>query len=154
ATPAGGGPDRAALVAAEGGIDLLCRHQRGAAARRAAGAVFRVVRIADRSGRTGVAAGREAQILARRLAGDGAAGVEHAGDDGGVDFGHIALERARAVHHRHAGHADVVLDRHRLAGKHALAAAGDVRLPVPGVVPVLLADRAIAGRARVLDRKL
>ena len=38
-----------------------------------------------------MAAGREAKILARGLAGDDAACVEHPGDDRSVDLGYVAL---------------------------------------------------------------
>ena len=49
-----------------------------------------------------MARAREAEILGARLAGDGGAGVEQAGDDGRVDIGNEALEHPAAVHHRHA----------------------------------------------------
>ena len=39
----------------------------------------------------------------------GIAGIEDALYDRGVDFRHIAFERRRAVHHRHAGQHDIVL---------------------------------------------
>ena len=45
----------------------------------------------DQSRRIGVAAARQAEILAMRLADDGAAGVENASDDRRVDVGNIAL---------------------------------------------------------------
>ena len=55
------------------------------------------------------------KYLAVRLAYDGAAGIENARDDGGVDVGNVALERRGAVHHRHAGQAHVVLEHDTLA---------------------------------------
>ena len=105
--------------------DLARGDHRGAARRRAAGRVAHLVRVVHRPGRAGVAAAGEAEILADGLADDGAAGVEDAGDDGGVDVGHVALERRGAVHHRHAGEADVVLERHLLA----LELAGGPTIP-------------------------
>ena len=88
-----------------------------------------------------------------RLALDGRAGIEQAGDDGRVDVGHIAFERRGAVHHRHAGDADIVLHRDRLALELARRRALDVGLHVPGVERVLLGARPIAGRARIFDHR-
>ena len=90
-----------------------------AARRRAAGRIAHLVWIMHRAGRAGMAAAGETKILAMRFADDGAAGVEDAGDDGGVGVGDIAFERRGAVHHRHAGEADIVLERDRLAGELA-----------------------------------
>ena len=124
-----------------------------AARRRAAGRIAHLVRIVDRTGGAGVAAAGEAEIFAMDLADDGAAGVEHAGDDGRIDIGDIAFERRGAVHHRHAGEADIVLERDRLAGELAARRALDLGLDVPGVVFVLLAFGAIARRARIFHRR-
>ena len=87
------------------------------------------------------------------LADDGAAGIEDAGDDGGIGIGHVAFERRGAVHHGNAGQADIVLHRDGLAGKLAAGRALDLGLDVPGVVFVLLAFRAIARRTRILHRR-
>ena len=154
AAPGRRGADRPALVTAERHGHFASSHQRRTAAGRAAGRVFRVVRIANGTGRAGVAAGRETKIFARRLAGDYPAGVEYAGDDRGVDFGNVAFEYARAVHHRHAGDTDVVFDRDPLARQDPALGADDVRLPVPGVVRVLLGRRPIARLARIFYRQL
>ena len=67
-----------------------------------------------------------AQILTRGLAGDVAARVEDPGHDRRVDLRHIAFQNPRTVHHRHARHANIVLDRHRLARKRALDGALDI----------------------------
>ena len=96
-------PDRAALVAADREVDLAGRDQRCAARRRTARRVACAVRVVHRPGGAGVRSAREAEVLADRLADDRGAGVEQARDDGGVDVGHVTLERRGAVHHRHAG---------------------------------------------------
>ena len=103
----------------------------------------------DRTGRVGMAAAGKAEILAMRLADDGAAGVEDARDDGGIGIGHVAFERRGAVHHGNAGQADIVLERDRLAGELAARRALDRRLDVPGVVLVLVALGTVAGRSRI-----
>jgi hypothetical protein len=96
-----------------------------------------------------MAAAGQAEILAMRLADDGAAGIKDAGHDGGVDVRHVALERRRTVHHRHAGQHDVVLQHDGLALELAARGAFDRGLDVPGIVLVLVAGRAIARRARI-----
>src|ERR1041384_3950647 len=106
-------------------------------------------RVVHRQRLAGVAAARQAEALADRLADDLAAGVEDAGDQGRVDVGHIAFERRRAVHHRQAGDADIVLDDDRLAGQRAARLALDRGLPGPGVEPVLVMARAIAAGPRI-----
>ena len=73
----------------------------------------------------------EAQVLAHRLAGDGGAGGEQSGDHRGVPGRDEALQRLRAVHHRHPGHHGVVLDRHRAAGQRTVSALGDLGPDVP-----------------------
>ncbi|MEI6719089.1 MAG: hypothetical protein WCL41_11680, partial [Betaproteobacteria bacterium] len=55
------------------------------------------------------AAGMAATTAVLESAGDLAALVENARDDGGVDIGHRAVEESGANHHRHAGEADIVL---------------------------------------------
>src|SRR4029453_13515489 len=98
----------------------------------------------------GVAAAREAEVLAVHLARDGAARVQDAGDDRGVHVGAIAPGGGGAVHHRHAGQTHVFLQRDLLARELAGGRAADLRLVVPGVVLVLLALGAMAARAGVL----
>src|SRR5262249_8597709 len=142
--------DRAALVAADGHVDLARRHHGRAARRGAARRVAGPARVLHGAGRAGGAAAREAEVLAVHLAGDGAARVEDAGDDGGVDVGDVALQRGRAVHHGDAGQADVVLQRDPLAPELARRRPLHLALVVPGVVLVLRAFRPMAGRARVL----
>ena len=85
------------------------------------------------------------------LAGDLAAGVEDAGDDGGIDIGHVTLERRGAVHHRHPGEADVVLEHDPLARELAAGGAGDGRLHIPGVQRVLVGIGAMTRGARIGD---
>src|SRR5262249_57868252 len=116
----------------------------GAAGGRAAGRVPRVARVGGGAGGAGVAAAREAEVLAVRLADDGAARVEDARHDGGVDVGDISLEGRGAVHHRHAGQAHVVLEGDLLARELPRRRALHFRLVVPGVVLVLLALRPMA----------
>src|SRR5260221_1537267 len=106
------------------------------------------MRIADHAAGTGVAGAGKTQILAGRLAGDGAACVQDARHHGGIEFRYIAFEQHRAVHHRHAGDADVVLDRDLLAAQKAFGAGFDIRLPVPGAVRIFRLRRPVTGRAR------
>src|SRR6202035_3283039 len=68
---------------------------------------------------------------------------------GGIGIGDVALQRRGAVHHGNAGETDVVLDGNGLAGQFAARRALDRGLDVPGVVFVLLAFRAVAGRPRI-----
>ena len=146
--------DRAGLVAADRHRHLAGRDQRGAARRRAAGGVAVLARILHRAGRAGVAAAGHAVVFAHRLAGDLAAGVEDARDDGGVDVRHRAVEEVRADHHRHAGEADVVLQRHAAAGKLAAWLALDRGLHVPGAELVLVGARPPSAVARIFHRRL
>src|SRR3546814_9390657 len=62
--------DRAALVAADGHLDLAGTDQRAAARRRAAGRIAHLPRIMHRTGGVGMAAARQAEIFAMRLAHD------------------------------------------------------------------------------------
>src|SRR6185436_15289814 len=135
--------DGAALVAPDGHLHLARRHDGRAPRRGAAGGVAHLARVVHGPGRARVAAAREAEVLAVHLAEDGAAGVEDARHDGGVDVGDVALQRGGAVHHGHAGQADVVLERDALALQLAGGRALDLALVVPGVVLVVLALRAI-----------
>src|SRR5215472_18384851 len=122
---------------------------RGGAASRIAGAM----RVVYRTGGTGVAAAREAEIFAHRLAGDRAAGVENARRDGGVDIRDIAFHWRGAVHHRHAGEADIVFERDPLAFEPAGKGALDLGLDVPGAVTVFLRRGAAARQPRIGDRR-
>src|SRR3954451_24508236 len=106
-----------------------------------------------RPGGAGMAGAGETEIFTMRLADDGAAGIENARHDGGVDIGRVALQRGSAVHHGHAGDADIVLDRDLLAGELAAWRPLDLGLDVPGVVFVLLAFGTIAGCPRILYRR-
>jgi len=101
-----------------------------------------------------VAATRKAKAFAIRLARDFTARVEDARDHRRVDVGHVALEHRSAVHHRHAGDADVVLDRDPLAAQRPARGALDRGLVVPRVQRVLVALGTVARRARVFDRRL
>src|SRR5258708_5626448 len=107
----------------------------------------------DGTGRAGVATPGEAEIFAVHFAEDGAAGVEDAGDDGGVGVGDVAFQRRGTVHHRYAGEADIVLQRNGLAGELAAGRAFDRGLDVPGVIFVLLTFGAITGRPRIFHRR-
>ena len=141
--------DRAALVAADRHLDFAGAHERRAAARRTPRRIADLVRVVHRPRRRRVAAAREAKVLAVRLADDGAAGVEDARDHRRIDVGHITFERRRAVHHRHAGQTDVVLQHDALAGQRAIGRALHLRLDVPRTERVLAGARPRAGRARV-----
>ena len=145
--------DRAALVAADGHVGLAEGDEDGAARRGAPGRVVPLVRVVHRPRGIGVAAARQAEVLAVRLAEDGAAGVEDPGHDGGVHLGHVALEGGGAVHHGHAGQHDVVLQHDRLSLQLPRGRALDRALVVPGVVLVLLGTRPVTRRARVGHRR-
>ena len=146
--------DRAGLIAADRHRHFAGRDQRRAARRRAAGGVAVLSRILHRAGRARVAAAGHAVVFAHRLAGDLAALVEDAVDDGGVDVGHRALEEGSADHHRHAGEADVVLQRDAAAGELAAGLALDRGLHVPGAELVLVGRRPPAAVARIFHRGL
>ena len=146
--------NRPTLITADRHVDLAARNQRRAAGRGTAGGVFGIVRVAHGAGIVGVAAAREAQVLAYRFTDDLGAGVEQTGDHRRVDVGHVALEYRSAVHHRHAGDADVVLDRDGAAFEPAAARAADGALVIPGAERVLGRFRAITWRARILHRRL
>ena len=148
AAPARRRADRAALVAAERHRHFAGSHQRSTSARRSAGAMGRVMRVADDAARTRMACAGETEILAGGLAGDSAAGIEDSRHHRGVELGHITFEQRGAVHHGNAGHADVVLDRDFLAAQQAIAAGLDVRLPVPGAIGIFGRRRPIARRPR------
>ena len=101
--------------------------------------------------RAGVTAARQTKAFAMRLALDRRAGIQEARNDRRVDVGNIAFEGRGAIHHRHAGDADIVLDGDRLALELALRRALNVSLHVPGVERIFLGARPIPGRARIFD---
>src|ERR1700734_2377774 len=86
-----------------------------------------------------------------RLALDRCAGVQETRNDCGVDVGDIAFESRGAVHHWHAGDADIVLDGDRFAFELAARRALNVSLYVPGVERILLGARPIPGGAWIFD---
>ena len=81
---------------------------------------------------------KKTKILAMRLADDGAAGIENAGHDRGVDIRHIAFERGGAVHHRHAGKTNIILEHNALARQRTVRGAAHFRLHRPGVERILV----------------
>src|SRR3984957_6255956 len=105
----------------------------------------------DVSQRARVAAAGKAETFAMRLALDDRASVEETRDDRGVDVGNIAFERGGAVHHRHAGDADIVFDGDRLALELAFRRALNIGLHVPGVERILLRTWPISRCARIFD---
>src|SRR5579871_3473723 len=107
------------------------------------------VRVVHRAKRAGVTAARQTEAFAMRLALDRRPRVEEARDDRSVDVRYVAFQGRRAVHHRHPGDADVVLDRDRLALELAFRRALDVGLYVPGVERIFFRARSIAWRARI-----
>src|SRR5215217_7313239 len=100
-----------------------------------------------------MAAARKTKILAHRLAHDLATRVQDAGNYGGVELRRVPLYRGRTVHHRDAGHADVVLHGDALAREGPRIRPLDRALPVPGVQGVLLGLGPVTARAWVLDRR-
>src|SRR5262249_43365689 len=118
-----------------------------------AGGIAGLAWIVHWSGRAGVAAAGDAVVLADRLAGNLAAGVENALDHGRIDVGDVSFENAGADHHRHAGEADIVLERHPAAGKLAARTPLDRRLHVPGAVAIFLRARTVGGCARIFHRR-
>ena len=100
--------------------------------------------------RIGVAAARETEKLAMRLADDRAAGIENARDDGCIDVGRIAFKRRCAVHHRYAGKTDIVLQRDALAFERARGGAAHLAFHIPGIERVFVRTGLIARRARIL----
>src|SRR5262249_61409673 len=131
---------------------LAARDGHGRAGGRAPGRVTGLARIVHGAGGAGVAPAGKAKVLAVSLADDRATGIEDARDDRGIDVGDVAHERRSAVHHRHTGQADVVLERDRLPGELAARHAFHGRLHVPRVVAVFGALRPVARRAWILHR--
>ena len=162
AAPRTGDAHRTALVPAHRQVGFAHGNQGRASGRRAAGRSVPIPRVPDRAGHRRVTPAREAQVLAHRLAGDRRAGREQPGHHGRVPAGHEALQGARAVHHRHAGDLDVVLDRDPAPGQRPVGPLGDLGPHVPGAqrVParVRLLPRPVSGwlrrrlRVQLLDR--
>ena len=151
-------PDRSALVAAEGQVDLTGGEQRAASARRSARFPCGVPWVAHRPAGRGEAGSRAAQILADGFAGDRCPGGKQPLHDGGVPAGDETLHRAGSVHHRNPGDRDVVLDRHRPAGERPLSAGADLGGDIPGAQRVVArlgepvgAFRGLGARERVVE---
>jgi len=106
--------DRAALVAADARPALARGDEARGARAGAAAAVAVGVGVVHGARDGGVADGAEAVVLAGGLARDGAAGVEDARDEDGVDAGRPG-EGAGAVGAGDAGEGDVVLEGDGLA---------------------------------------
>ena len=156
AAPRRGQADRAALVAAEGEVGLAGDEDRRAAVRRRPAHERGVVRVRRLRVRiAGHAAAVEAERRDGGLADDLGARVEQARHDGGVLARDVALHDRRAVEHREARHADVVLHADAPAGERAVGGARDRALPRPPVGWVLGARRPVAEiDARVLHRQV
>src|SRR6185437_4200310 len=84
---------------------------------------------------------------------DSPSGIEDALHNGRIDIGNITFERRGTIHHWHTGEHDVVLQHHGLTLKSSAGGAFDHTLDVPGIVPVLLALRTVAWRARIIHRR-
>ena len=139
----GGNADGAALVAAEGDVDLARGHGRARTRRRSAGHVLAVVRIEGPAviadGPTGAEAAT--QPIHHVLADDGAARLQDAGDHGGVEVGNEAVEGKGAEAHRHSGDRDMVLEADRLILQQTFGSALDAALPHPGIEGVFVWTR-------------
>ena len=148
-----GDADRAALIASDRHVHETASDERSGAGGRAAGGVARLVRVLHRPRGTGVAASRQAEVLAVRLADDGRPSIEQARDDGRVHVGGVALQSGGAVHHRHPGEAYVVLQRDRASVQRSAGRAAHLGSDVPGVQRVLVGRDAVAGGAWVEYRR-
>src|SRR5690606_41203127 len=104
--------DPTALVAADRHLDLARADQRARAGRRTARGVPHLVWVVHRAGGVRVAAARQAEILAMRLADDGAAGVENARVDRGVEGLPVAFQILSDVLHPSASNASTVIHTH------------------------------------------
>ena len=107
------------------------------------------VRVVHGAGCRGMRPAAQAEALARRLAHDRHAGVEHALHDGRVDVGDEALEVTRAVCERDAREADVVLQDESAAVQQPRWRALDARHSGPCVQRVASVRRGCDGPARV-----
>ena len=95
----------------------------------------------------GLAGAGESEIVHVELADDDRAGIQQALDHDRVHVGHVVLEQARAVGHRHAREPDVVLEADGPAGKPAGRPPDHPAAADEGVVRVLLGRQAPAGVA-------
>ena len=93
----------------------------------------------------------QAIVLADGFAENHPTGVEHARNDSSVLIGNEVGVDGRAVHHRHSGDADIVLDGDAFAFELAAAGALDSAFPIPGVVGILRRARTDQIAARILD---
>src|SRR5262249_34038970 len=100
-----------------------------------------------------MAAARHTEIFAHRLARDVAPGVENALDHGGVDLRRVTVQELRADHHRHAGEANIVLERATPTGKLAARFAFARRLDAPGAVRILPRRRKMNPAPRLFHRR-
>ena len=92
-------------------------------------------------------AGAEAatQAVHNVLADNGAPCLQHPSDHGGVEVGDEAFKGEGPEAHGHPSHRDVVLETDGLACQHAIALAGDLALPHPGVERVFVGPRPVPG---------
>src|SRR5215471_5612569 len=112
-----------------------------------------IVWIEHRTGIGGVAAAGEAEVLALGLSHNFAAGIQNAGDNGGIELRCVSLQHRGAIHHRHARDTHIVLDSDALACQNASRSAFDGAFLIPGVQRVLLSAGAIATRTWVANRQ-
>ena len=141
--------DRAALVAANGHVDLFRAHQRSRAAGRPPGGVAHLEGVVHWASGAGMRATRKAEMLTVRFAADRPSCGEDARDNGGIDIRSVAFEGRGAVHHGHAGQANVVFDGDILPFEGATGAATHFAFVVPGVERIFFSLRSVAGRAWV-----
>lgn len=73
--------------------------------------------------------------------------------DRSVYVRNVTFEDAGAVHHGNAGHADVVLDSHGLAGENSALRTGYVATPVPSPQWVVFRLGSRPWGPRVFDRQ-
>src|SRR6185312_2502234 len=137
--------DRATLVAADRHVDFTECDDHAAARRRATSGVAHLVWVMNRTGRIGVAAAGKTEVLAVHLALDFRTGIEHARDDRGVEIRYVTFHGRRAIHHRHAGQHDVVLQRDGLALQLAAVGALHHGFAVPRIARVIFRWGLIAG---------
>lgn len=105
----GGDADRAALVTADGEVDIAARNENSAPARAATGRVALGVDVADRSGRTRVAESPQGEVLADGLPQHRTASLEDTCDDTRIDVRRPVLDCVRANERGNSSNCDVVL---------------------------------------------
>src|SRR5438876_11912069 len=101
----------------------------------------------------GVAATGEAEVLTDGLPNNFAAGIQNAGDNGGIELRYVPLQYRRAIHHRHARDTNIVLDSDALARQDAGLIAFDRGVLIHGVQRVIISVRARATITRVAYRQ-